>query len=69
MLAIGISVGVLGALVAGRLLTTLLYGVRPNDPLHMLTAAVVLATATTLAACLPAWRAARIDPMRVLREE
>jgi predicted permease len=53
----------------GRLATSLLYGVKPNDPVHMLAAAAMLATAATLAACLPARRAARIDPMRVLREE
>ena len=69
LLAVGTALGALGALAAGRLATSLLYGVKPNDPVHMLAAAAMLATAATLAACLPARRAARIDPMRVLREE
>ncbi len=69
LLAIGTALGVLGALAAGRLLTSLLYGVEPNDPALMFAAAAILATATTLAACLPARRAARLDPMQVLREE
>jgi ABC-type antimicrobial peptide transport system permease subunit len=69
LLAIGTALGVLGALTAGRLLTSLLYGMEPNDPMQMFAAGAMLATATTVAACLPAWRAARLDPMRVLREE
>jgi ABC-type antimicrobial peptide transport system permease subunit len=69
LLAIGTALGVLGALAAGRLLTSLLYGVEPNDPALMFAAAAILATATMLAACLPARRAARLDPMQVLREE
>jgi predicted permease len=69
LLVIGTALGVLGALAAGRLLTSLLYGVEPNDPVQMFAAAAILATAATVAACLPAWRAARLDPMRVLREE
>jgi predicted permease len=69
LLAVGTALGALGALAAGRLLTSLLYGVRPNDPVQMAVAAAILATATTVAACLPARRAAGLDPMKVLREE
>ena len=69
LLAVGTALGACGALAAGRLATSLLYGVKPNDPVQMFEAAAMLATAATLAACLPARRAARIDPMRVLREE
>ncbi|MGO9229507.1 MAG: ADOP family duplicated permease [Bryobacteraceae bacterium] len=69
LLLAGTALGVLGALMAGRLLASLLYGVRPNDPLRMLVTAAVLALAATLAAALPAWRAARLDPMKVLRVE
>jgi ABC-type lipoprotein release transport system permease subunit len=56
-------------LTSARLLSSLLYGVEPNDPVLMFAAAAMLAAATTLAASLPAWRAAWLDPMRVLREE
>jgi ABC-type antimicrobial peptide transport system permease subunit len=69
LLAIGTALGAVGALTSARLLTSLLYGVEPNDPVLMFAAAAMLAAATTLAASLPAWRAARLDPMRVLREE
>jgi predicted permease len=69
LLAAGTAIGALGALAAGRLLTSLLYGVAPNDPARMIGAAAILAGATAVAACLPAWKAARLDPMRVLREE
>ena len=69
LLAVGTALGACGALATGRLATSLLYGVKPNDPVQMFAAAAMLATAATLAACLPARRAARIDPMRVLREE
>jgi ABC-type antimicrobial peptide transport system permease subunit len=69
LLAVGTALGACGALATGRLATSLLYGVKSNDPVQMFAAAAMLATAATLAACLPARRAARIDPMRVLREE
>jgi predicted permease len=69
LLAVGTALGALGTLAAGRLATSLLYGVKPNDPVQMFAAAAMLAAATTVAARLPARRAARIDPMRVLREE
>jgi predicted lysophospholipase L1 biosynthesis ABC-type transport system permease subunit len=69
LLAAGTALGILGALAAGRLVTSLLFGVEPDDPIHMAVAAAMLATATTLAAYLPARRAARLDPMTVLREE
>jgi predicted permease len=69
LLGIGTALGALGALASRRLLTSLLYGVKPNDPALLLGAAAMLAAAATAAASLPAWRAARIDPMRVLREE
>ncbi len=69
LLGIGTAMGALGAPASRRLLTSLLYGVKPNDPALLLGAAAMLAAAATVAASLPAWRAARIDPMKVLREE
>jgi putative ABC transport system permease protein len=68
-LAVGISMGLGVSLAAGRLVTSLLYGVRPNDPAHLAAAALILASAAALAAYLPARRAARLDPMIALREE
>jgi putative ABC transport system permease protein len=67
--AIGIGVGLLAAVGAMRLLTGLLFGVNPNDPLVFGGVAALIA-AVVLAACLiPARRATRIDPMVALRYE
>jgi hypothetical protein len=46
-----------------------LYGITPNDPASMAGAALTLALVAAIAGCVPAARAARIDPMRVLRCE
>ncbi len=69
LLAVGLPVGLAVALGAGRLVASLLYGVRPNDPWQLAGAAILLAAATAVAAYLPARRAARLDPMAALREE
>lgn len=69
LLAIGMALGLAASLAAGRLIVSLLYDVRPNDPVHLAVATVTLAAATAIAAYLPARRAARLDPMVALREE
>ena len=69
MLAIGTALGLGASLSAGRLVASLLYGVKPSDGAPLAIAAVVLALATGIAAYLPAHRAARLDPMAALREE
>ncbi len=69
LLILGTVLGAVCAWGAGRLLASLLYGVTPNDPAPMIAAAATLAVATLAAAGVPAWRAARLDPMKVLREE
>jgi predicted permease len=65
----GIAVGLVIALAATRLVASFLYGVRPNDPLTLFSAAVVLAAAAVAAGYWPARRASRLDPMTSLREE
>ena len=66
--AAGVLFGAGAALALTRLLGQLLYGVSPRDPVVFGSAFVVM-TATALSACLlPAWRAARTDPARVLRD-
>jgi putative ABC transport system permease protein len=67
--AVGLGVGVLLAAAAGRLLSGLLYGVSPLDPLAFGLAPLFLTAAALLACYLPARRAAKIDPMRALRCE
>ncbi|MGH7591559.1 MAG: FtsX-like permease family protein, partial [Gemmatimonadales bacterium] len=64
-LVIGLGLTALGT----RFVKSFLYGVSPTDPLTLLSAAFLLALAGVGAAMLPAWRAARVDPMEVLREE
>lgn len=65
----GIALGLALALAGGRVLGTLLYGVRPGDPMT-LAAVVALSALTAVAACwLPARRAARVDPMETLRAD
>jgi predicted permease len=67
--AIGVSLGALAALAAGRFLSAILYGVSPRDPLTFATAILVMAGVALLACWSPATRAIRIDPARTLREE
>jgi putative ABC transport system permease protein len=69
MLAIGTVLGLGASLAAGRLVASLLYGVKSYDAAPLVIAAVVLGIATGVAAYLPAHRAARLDPMAALREE
>jgi putative ABC transport system permease protein len=66
---VGLMAGLAGAALLARGLGTLLYGVRPDDPATFTTAALVLGFVTLLAAAIPAWRAATVDPATVLREE
>jgi putative ABC transport system permease protein len=64
----GVVFGAIAALALTRLLGQLLYNVSPHDPL-VFGAALVMMTITTISACiLPAWRASRTDPARVLRD-
>ncbi|HEY1342166.1 MAG TPA: ABC transporter permease, partial [Bryobacteraceae bacterium] len=65
----GVIIGVAGALAVNRLIASLLFGVQPTDTL---TIALVIATITAVAVAaswLPAWRASRLDPNVVLRDE
>ena len=65
--ALGIAIGIGGALVTSRALTTLLFGVSPTDPATFVLCAVGLAIAATAAVYGPARRASRIDPAVLLR--
>jgi predicted permease len=69
LLAAGLTLGVIGSLVAARLLDRLLYGVTPNDPATVSLVALLMATVGTLACWIPAGRAARVEPAVALRAE
>ena len=64
----GLALGLLVALLAGRTLAGLLYGVTPADPRTLLSAVGCLALAAVLAGWLPAWQATRVSPLETLRE-
>ena len=67
--AIGVAAGVALALAAGRLVASLLYGIKPNDPGAIAVAAIVLLSIAAVASLVPAWRAAKADPVEALRAE
>ncbi len=65
--AVGILVGAVAALALTRLLGYLLYGVSPRDPLSFISAFALMVVASGVACFVPAWRAARTDPLSALR--
>jgi putative ABC transport system permease protein len=67
--AIGITLGLGGSFAATRLLTSILFEVKPNDPEIYICAAVLLAMSMLAASYLPAQRASRLDPLAVLQQE
>jgi putative ABC transport system permease protein len=64
-----IAIGIAGAFGLTRFLSSLLYHVKPVDPLTFAAVPILLATISLLASYIPAWRAARVDPMVALRYE
>jgi putative ABC transport system permease protein len=65
----GLAVGLAGALAAGRALESLLYGVRPSDPVTLLAVVGVLGAIGLIATLIPARAAASVDPTAGMREE
>ncbi len=65
----GICFGVAGSFGATRLLSSQLYGVKSTDPWMFASVTILLALVATMAAYVPARRAARVDPIAVLRNE
>ena len=63
----GVALGALGALAVTRLLARLLFGVGATDPVAFLGTALALLGLAVLASVVPAWRAASIGPVEVLR--
>jgi len=69
MIAIGIGAGLVGSLALSRVLSQMLYEVRANDPVTLIGVALVLSAVALLACWIPARRAARVDPLVLLRYE
>ena len=67
--AVGVIAGVALALAAGHLVASLLYGVAPSDPVAMFVAASFLVSIAAAASLVPAWRAAKADPVTAIRAD
>ena len=68
LVALGVTVGAGVSIWASRYVSTLLFGLEPRDPVTIVGAALVLGAIGFLAGWVPALRASRLDPARVLRE-
>jgi predicted permease len=69
LIVLGLAAGLPITLLTARAAGSLLFGLSPQDVTTLAAAAVVLATIAASASAVPAWRAARVDPTRALREE
>jgi predicted permease len=66
---LGLSIGTVLVYLARQFLSTLIFGIEPGDPSTILASMLILVVVAAAAACLPAWRASRVDPMVALRSE
>jgi putative ABC transport system permease protein len=66
---IGLAIGLIAAVAATRLVTSMLFEVKAGDPLTYLGVAVLLATVSLAAGYIPARRATRLDPVSALRQD
>ena len=69
LVAIGLGLGLLAALGVASLMTTLLFGVSPRDPLTFIAVPLLLGTMAIVTSYIPARRATRVDPMTALRSD
>jgi len=69
VVALGVAMGLAGALVVNRLMASLLFGVQPTDLVTMVVVVATIVAVALVASWLPAWRASRLDPNVVLRNE
>ena len=69
MAATGVGIGLAGAFALTRLMSGLLYEIRPNDAISFFGSAFLLAGLAIVASLIPAWRATRIDVLVALRAD
>jgi ABC-type antimicrobial peptide transport system permease subunit len=69
LVAVGSAVGILVTLAAGRMASSLLYGLKPSDPWILTAAVATLGLAGFVSSYVPARYAARLDPLTALRQE
>jgi ABC-type antimicrobial peptide transport system permease subunit len=67
--AIGVGIGIVGALGLAQTIRGLLFGVPANDPTVFVSIPILLSLVALIAVSIPAWRASRIDPLKALRVE
>ena len=67
--AVGVIVGLAGAFALNRLIASLLYGVQPTDPTTIVAVVATITLVAAVACWIPAWRASRLDPNVVLRDD
>ena len=66
---VGVAVGIAAAFGLTRLIATILFGIKPWDPVVFIAAPLILSAVALLAVWLPATRASKLDPMQALRAE
>lgn len=68
MACLGVAAGFGGTVLLTRLISSLLFGIRPVDPASMTLVALIMAATAAAASWFPARRATRVDPISVLRQ-
>lgn len=69
LVMVGVGLGLIAALGLSRVLQSFLFGIQPTDPATLAEVTALLSSVALLACWVPAWRAARVDPMVALRSE